>query len=103
MKLTKNVISRDEAMKLAPDYVRYAEHEEGCWDILFDKIMPLFEKLKRGQKVLTYETLDEVYVVCKVSSINHNDIRAVDGPIVRVGNGEYTWRVDGDGYAYPLE
>ena len=58
------------------------------------------EKLKRGKPAVTF--YEGVYLQVKVSSINHNDFRAVDGPIVRVGNGEFTWRVDGDRYAYPI-
>ena len=101
MKLTKNVISRDEAFKLAPDYVNWKEQKPPLqFSILFNKIIPAFEKLKRGKAVITCH--DSVYVKCKVTSINHNDIRAVDGPIVRIGNGEFTWRVDGCDYAYPI-
>jgi hypothetical protein len=97
MKLTKGIISRDEAFALSPDYVKYIE---GDWDSLFKKVLPLFEKLRQRQVVITF--VEGVYVKCKVSSINYNTYQAVDGPVVRVGNGEYTWRVDGDRYAYPI-
>jgi len=123
IKLTKNIISRKEALKLAPDYVLFAEQyadlraakkrmtsdEYADYDdkqrVKCNKanqvVMEKFEKLKRGQRVLVYN--DGRYVICKVSSINHDDFRAIDGPIVRVGNGEYTWRVDGNKYAYPIK
>ena len=100
-KLTKGVISRAEAVKLAPDYVKVSEQATGWGNILFDKIMPVFEKLKRGQEALTF--IDGVYVPVKVSSINSKTWQAIDGPVVRVSNGEMTWRVDGDRYAFPLE
>ena len=96
MKLTKNIISRKEAKKLAPDYVGFVDEFKNISEIL-----EVFGKLKKGQTVLVYN--DGRYVICKVSSINHDDFRAIDGPIVRVGNGEYTWRVDGDRYAYPIK
>ncbi len=97
MKLTKNIISRDEAVKLAPDYVTFAE---GDFD-KFDAMDKKFSKLKKGDKVLTHS--DNVFVIATVSSVNNNDFRAVDGPEVRVSNGEYSWRVDGDAYAYPVK
>ena len=97
MKLTQGVISRDEAIKLAPEYVAYIEESKG-FSALFDK----FNNLRRGQRVLTHLRDSGDYVLAKVTSINHDDIRAIDGPVVRVGNGEYTWRVDGNGYAWPL-
>jgi len=94
--LTQGVISREDALKISPDYVRYAE---GDFD-LYEKIYAKFSKLKKGQRVLTFS--DRKFVLAKVTSINSNDFRAVDGPVVRVSNGEYSWRVDGDGYAYPV-
>ena len=100
-KITQGVVSREEAFKLAPDYVQYAEHKGEWFDLLFDKIMPEFENLKRGQKVLT--CINGLYVICKVSNIKSNCYEAVDGPVVRVSNGEYSWRVDGSGYAYPIK
>ena len=95
MKLTKGVISRAQAMKVSPDYVAFAE---GDFD-KFEAVSKQFSALKRGQKVITY--VDGKYVTAKVSSINHSDFRAIDGPVVRVSNGEYSWRVDGNGYACP--
>jgi hypothetical protein len=101
MKLTKGVISRSEAVKLAPDYVKFIE-SKGLehFDLWGTQINPKFEKLKRRQKCLTF--LNGQYIKVEVCSIIHDDIRAVDGPIVRVGNGEYSWRVDGAHYAWPL-
>jgi hypothetical protein len=96
MKLTKGIITRDEALAISTDYVRFAEeHDFDAFDVVEEE----FYKLKRGQTIITY--LDGQFVKAKVSSINSNDFRAIDGPIVRVSNGEYSWRVDGSGYAFP--
>lgn len=96
MKLTKNLITREQALAISADYVAYVEGDFDKWDA----VNTAFEKLKRNQSVITY--VDGQFVRAKVTSINHNDFRAVDGPIVRVSNGEYSWRVDGDRYAFPL-
>lgn len=97
MKLKKNIISRTEALKVSKDYVAFAEGDHKK----LDKVMTAFENLKLGQTVLTCS--DGQFVMAKVSSINHDDFRAVDGPVVRVSNGEYTWRVDGNEYAFPVK
>ena len=96
MKITEDIISRDEAAKLAPDYVAFCEGERGK----FELVDAVCQDIKRGQKVVT--CVEGVYIKAKVTSVNHNDFRAIDGPIIRVGNSEYTWRVDGDKWCYPL-
>ena len=97
---TKNVVSREDAMKMAPDYVAFAEGNSVFCDSEFDKVEEKFLKLRVGQKVITRH--DDEYVIVKVSSVNRNDPRAIDGPIVRVSDGEFSWRVDGCDYAYPV-
>ena len=98
MKLTKGVISRDEAFKLVPEYVNFIESTDyEPFDIMVSK----FQTLKRGHAAIAY--FDGQYVKVKVSSVNHKDYRAVDGPIVRVSNGEGSWRVDGNEYAAPYK
>jgi len=97
MKLMNGIISRDEALKVSPDYVAFVE---GNFDA-FDKVDAAFTGLKKKQAVITY--IDGQFVRANVTSINNNTFRAVDGPVVRVSNGEYSWRVDGDRYAYPVE
>ena len=96
MKITKKIITLPEAIKISPDYVSFIN---GDWD-KFNSVLRVFEKLKKGQKVLTFS--DNKFVIAKVSSVNTKDIRAVDEAIVRVSNGEYSWRVDGDKYAWPI-
>ena len=95
--ITKNVITRDEAFKLAPHYVEYIE---GDRDILFETVIPAFDELKRGKPVITF--INGVYVRAKVSKVERGSYRAVDGPVIRVSNDEYSWRVDGDKYAFPI-
>jgi len=99
MKLTKNIITRAEALKISADYVAFVEGDHNK----FSKVNETFEKIKRGQKGITYIRESKVFVKVKVTLVNHNDMRAIDGPIIRVGNGEYTWRVDGDKWAFPIK
>jgi hypothetical protein len=76
---------------------------EGNYD-LFPFIDEAFSKLRKGNKAITGIRGSNgkiTFVRVVVTSVNHDDFRAVDGPVVRVGNDEYTWRVDGSGYAYP--
>jgi hypothetical protein len=98
MKITNGVINRDEAVRLAPDYVAWLENHKDN-PLYWDKISAAFDKLKVGQKVVTF--MGGIYVLAKVSSSKMPHWEA-DGPVVRVSNGEYSWRVDGDRYAYPL-
>lgn len=96
MKLTKNIISRETALLIDPEYVAFIEGNHDKWGVVNAK----FEKLKRRQPVITYH--DGQYVAATITSINYNDFRAIDGPVVRLTNGEYSWRVDGDRYAVPV-
>lgn len=101
MVLTKGIITREEALRISPDYVAFVE---GDFD-KFDEVYANFSKAQKGSPAITaHGRYGEVpvYVRVNVSSINHDDPRAVDGPIVRVSNGEYSWRVDGDRYAHIL-
>lgn len=100
MKLTKNLITRDEAFALAPDYVAMVESKGMATLDPWRKVNEVFSKLKRGQKVVTCH--DGQYVLCRVTSVDHKSWQAVDGPVIRVGNDEFTWRVDGADYAYPV-
>src|ERR1035437_5101859 len=98
-KITKNVITREQALKVSAAYVAFAEGDFSK----FGEINKAFAKLKKGQKVITFT--DGQFVEAKVSSINNTCFQAMegeDGPVVRVSNGEYSWRVDGCGYAFPL-
>ena len=96
MKLTKGIITKAEAKKISLDYVAFVN---GDFDA-FGKIINQFDSLKRGQKVITF--VNGKFIQAKVTKIDNNSIQAIDGPVVRVSNGEYSWRVDGDRYAFPI-
>jgi hypothetical protein len=96
MKLTKQLLSRAEAMKLAPAYVKWQETHKDEW---VQAVLDSFDTLRVGQQAVTWH--DDVYVLVRVTSRKRCWLNE-DGPVVRVGNGEYTWRVDGSAYAYPL-
>ena len=98
MKLTKNIISRKEALKISTEYVAFVENTYEH----YNHVMTAFDKLKRGQKVLTRN--DGKYILAKVTKVDGDCLEATlgDGPVIRVSNGEYSWRVDGDQYAYPI-
>jgi uncharacterized protein (DUF2249 family) len=89
------IVSLEDAKKLAPKYVKFIQERKN-----FDLVMDTFDALKKGQAVLTCH--DGVFVRAKVTSVKHDDFRAVDGPVVRVATKEWSWRVDGSDYAWPL-
>jgi hypothetical protein len=103
MKLTKGIITRDDALRLCPDYVAFVENVGGDGTTI-DKILEIFEKIRpRTNGITAVEQGNHlVFIRVRVTSVNRNDPRAEDGPIVRVSNGEYSWRVDGNKYLWPL-
>lgn len=54
------IVDRNEALKLAPDYVAFVEGDFN----LFGKIEAKFEQLKKGQLCLTYR--DKEFIKCKI-------------------------------------
>lgn len=96
MILTKGLITRAEAWAISPEYVALAADRD--WDNLLG-VMDAMAKLKRGQEAITY--FDGQFVRVKVTKVDHTSFQAIDGPLVRVSNGEFSWRVDGDGNAFP--
>ncbi len=64
-KLTKGVVSKDEAAKLAPAYVRYISGRDR--NAFYNRVLPAFDKLRVGQTVLAF--VEGVYVKAKVTSI----------------------------------
>ena len=101
MKLTKNTVTRAEALKLCPDYVAFVEADFAK----FQAVSTAFETVRKGTQGITAVGTRKqlVFVRVVVTSVNHDDPRALDGPVVRVGNDECTWRVDGDKYFFPYE
>lgn len=106
--LTKGVITRAEALKLCPDYVAFVE-EHALSDAILNPFMWNYDVpdkhgaatsgIKVGQQAITCHAGQFVRV--KITSAQHAHHES-DGPCVRVSNGEYSWRVDGDSYAYLL-
>ena len=110
MKPTIGKITREQALALNGDYV--ASTEPGNTDrfgVLMDKVVrPHFmhdspKPIRKGQLVLAQDPEKSGFIVAKVSSVNSRAYGAEDGPIVRVTDGKYSWRVDGDTYCVPLE
>lgn len=107
MKLTKNIITRAEALALCPDYVAFVEGDHDKWEAIGAPFMWDYDSTDRhaaagvkvGQSAITF--FDGHYVRVKISSIREPH-HGADGPVVRVSNGEASWRVDGDKYAYIL-
>jgi hypothetical protein len=102
IKLTKNLLTRDEAFALAPDYVKFVEAKNGLNDG-WDKVDASMSAMKLGQACVTCRgncgSKKGQYVRCKVSSRKPG----FEGePEIRVSNGELSWRVDGCDYAYPI-
>lgn len=107
-KLTKGTISRDEALNLSPAYVAFIE-QHTLSDPVLNPFFWDYENtdrhgyptcaLKKGQKMLT--CVEGQYVLVKISSVK-NPQHESDGPVIRVTNGEYSWRVDGDKYGVLL-
>lgn len=99
----RQVISREEARKLAPAYVRFLENMLGPG---FDEFMETFYALKLGQRVIAWDgdLKGEVgeFVIAKVSQVKQPWHEAMDGPSIRVSDGTTSWRCDGCSYAYPV-
>lgn len=105
-KLTKGVITRDEAVAMCPDYVSFVEKHADV-EAIIEPFMWNYDKkdrhgypttgIKVGQAVIT--CWEGQFVRAKVTSLKQPGHEG-DGPVVRVSNGEYSWRVDGDKYAF---
>lgn len=97
MKLTQGKISREQALAISKEYVEFVEDFKHI-----DSILETFSKLKRGQRCIAF-VRGEGFFEVKVTSLKWT-FRSQDGyPETRVSNGEYSWRCDGDGYAYPIK
>lgn len=96
MKIKRNIVTREVALAISSDYVSWVEGDSSKTRT----ILNLFATLKKGQKVLTYIP-ESGFVRGKITSVNKRDFRGLGEPVVRVGNGEYSWRCDGDWFAVP--
>ena len=98
-KLTPQTISREEALKLSPEFVAFTE--QGYHYEKFDEFLDKFNALKRGNKVISY--LDGKYVIGKVSLVDPRMMGIADSPTIRIASGNMTWRVDGSGFASKIK
>ena len=98
--IKENVLTREQALTICPDYVAFVE---GDFD-KFDAVFSQFEHVTKGREAITALEQDGVqtYIRGTISAVINDDFRAVDGPVVRFSGGGYTWRIDGAKYAFLL-
>ena len=94
-------INREIAVKIDSIYVKFVETNDlGTWD----HIDVLQNSLKRGQLVLTISPTEAgpiQFIIAKVSSVRNNTPDCDDGPVIRVTDNKFSWRVDGDKCCVP--
>ena len=108
--MTKGIVSRETARELFPAYAEFIEKHTFS-DSIVNPFMWDYEKtdthgyptcpLKKGQVMLTF--VEGQYVLAKISSVKRSPYHEADGPTIRVSNGEYSWRVDGDKYGVVVD
>jgi hypothetical protein len=89
--------------EIAPDYITAFDYEDKGSSVAFLRVWEKFNALKRGRLVVTRGRNRKGYIVAKVTSVKYDSWVEPEQPILRVTDGEYSWRVDGDAFAYPLE
>jgi hypothetical protein len=106
-----NILSRDQAFAISPELVMFTELEGGMsnpqWSMMYEKIDGGMQKFKKGQRVLVahqppmnHKTSGgKQYRMCKVTLVDTTSYQAEDGPVIRVGDGTESWRIDGAEYA----
>ncbi|MCK9462618.1 MAG: hypothetical protein M0R80_23615 [Proteobacteria bacterium] len=106
-------ITREQAIEIDGLYVKFREgcgarqtqEDSDAYWAAFEHIHSVQNELHQGQLVLTV-ALDcdrdkPQFIVAQVSSVKRNCIQAVDGPVIRVTDGDMSWRVDGANYCVP--
>jgi predicted Mrr-cat superfamily restriction endonuclease len=101
-------ISKAKVREIAPDYITAFDYENKESTIsessaAFFRVWDKFNALKRGQLVITKARQGKGYIIAKVTSVKFDNWVEPEQPILRVTDGKYSWRVDGDGFAYPLK
>ena len=91
----RGIICREEALAEVPEYVKFVEDITDS--VALQEVLQNFETLKRGQEVITW--FRENFMRVRVSEVR---VGGLDGAVVRVSNGESSWRVDGNRYAFPV-
>jgi hypothetical protein len=103
MKLTKGLLTLEQANAVCPEYVNFVTEYDNDGFENFEAVLKQFEHATVGAAAIcAYRQPDGtlVFVEGKITKVDNNDWRAIDGPVVRFGNGELSWRVDGDKYAW---
>jgi len=95
-------IPKAQVEKIAPDYITAFDYANKESSAAFFRVWEKFNILKRGQLVLTKSRNERGYVIAKVTSVKYDSWIEPEQPILRVSDGEYSWRVDGDHFAYPI-
>lgn len=94
--IPQSIITREEALKISPAYVKYCEGDFNQWEV----VQKEFVKVRKGMPVITFHSGH--FVKGKISNVDHRSYQAVDGPVVRFTDGQYSWRVDGVKDAFPI-
>ena len=111
MKRQIGPISEAEAKELSKEYVAFVKDTNGeSYDDIDDICQKHFyhdspEPIRKGQLVLSVRhrgTKSPEFIIAKVTSVRSDIIQAEDGPVVRITDGEYSWRVDGCDYCVPI-
>ena len=96
-------IPKEKVCKIAPDYITAFDYKNKNSSEAFFRVWDKFNALKRGQLVITKAKNNRGYIIAKVTSVKFDNWIEPEQPVLRVTDGEYSWRVDGDAFAYPLE
>lgn len=96
-------ISKAKVREIAPDYILAFDYGNKESSGAFFRVWDKFNALKRGQLVITKDINEKGYIVAKVTSVKFDNWVEPEQPILRVSDGECSWRVDGNGFAYPIE
>lgn len=96
-KIPKKVVK-----EIAPDYITAFDYTNKDNYNAFNRVWDIFNNLKKGQLVITKGRGNKGYIVAKVSSVKFDSWVEPEQPHLRVTDGEYSWRVDGDAFAYPI-
>lgn len=96
-------ISKAEVKKLAPDYITAFDYSHPDTSLAFFRMWDKFNVLKRGQLVITKARKGSGYIVAKVESVKYDNYTEPEEPNLRVSDGQFSWRCNGNHYAYPIE
>jgi len=96
-------VSKTIVKQIAPDYITAFDYKDKESSPAFLRVWEKFNNLKKGQFVLTKGRNNKGYIIAKVTSVKFDSWIEPEQPNLRVSDGEYSWRVDGDAFAYPVD